>query len=260
MTITQITHRKNNLVILFNTGEEIKIVPDVSLNHFLYVGKELSIKEVEKIKEENISYKVYAYALLLLSRQAYSKKEMREKLMKKEENEEVIKLVLQKLEYNNLINDETYAFNKVEHLFFVKHKSKKAIIEFLKTKGINSYLIEDTIAKFTFNDEEHVRVKITKLLKSYVKLSHYQAKEKIVLKLKSEGYAYEVIDNVHREFVYEDYINERDNCKRDATKLMSKKNVEAKDLAKLMYNELRKKGYPSALVQEVIKEINNYEN
>ena len=83
------------------------------------------------------------YVLWLLSRKAYTKKQLRDKLVKKEAEAEVVEQVMEKLERLNFLDDEGYADMYVRSR--QKRKGRIALRRELFQKGVAEAIVDKTL-------------------------------------------------------------------------------------------------------------------
>ncbi len=253
--IINITLKKEQYNITFDNGEELLVSAETIAEFFLYNGKELSLKDLAKIKEYEAQTKHFSYASNLLARRPYTSHEIREKLRKRRVNEEVIDLIVDKLKRLNLINDLRYALDKIQYLINVKKCSTRAIEQDLLRRGIHPYVIKDALAQSPRDERCELEILIPKLLKSYRNESLRRAYQKLKTKLYSLGFESDNIDEVLAKFNVEDYIDETENIKKALVKLEKK----AKGDTKVLYNKLVIAGYPASLIRKLLEDY-SYEN
>ena len=86
--------------------EKLKISKEAYLSTYIYEGKTLTAKELQKIKEIDELSVLLKYAMSLISKRHYSEKKLKEKLYNKEKNKESLQLVINRLKENDLLNDK----------------------------------------------------------------------------------------------------------------------------------------------------------
>jgi regulatory protein len=110
--------------------------------------------------------RAWNYVLWLLSRQAYSKAQIKEKLVKKEVSGETITQVLEKLEDYRMINDTFYAEQYVQSR--QKRKGRIALKRELQLKGIEEEVISETLSEL--DDEKQQETALELLQKQLPKI------------------------------------------------------------------------------------------
>ncbi|OQY40859.1 hypothetical protein B6228_00835 [Candidatus Atribacteria bacterium 4572_76] len=111
----------------------------------VYVGKELSEQEIEKIIFEDKIIKGKEYLLRLLSRRIYSRYEISRKLKSKGYPENIITKLIFWLEDNNYINDELFAEMWAQFRLQNKPIGRYKLNQELRTKGIKQDIIQKVI-------------------------------------------------------------------------------------------------------------------
>ena len=145
--------------------EKLKISKEAYLSTYIYEGKTLTAKELQKIKEIDELSVLLKYAMSLISKRHYSEKKLKEKLYNKEKNKESLQLVINRLKENDLLNDKALMEDIIawdnERLF-----GKNKIIKHLKAQGIPETLISK--AHFGRSNEfKKAKGLIPKLSKKY---------------------------------------------------------------------------------------------
>ena len=129
----------------------------------LKVGTEVDKATLEKVVLESEKRAAFDKALGLLSRQVYSKHDIKNKLVGYGFNFDCIESVLKKLEEYGYINDKEYAKMLVNSK---KTKSKLEIKQILFQKGISSHIAEKEVQSIDINEEKR-RAKV--LAEKYMK-------------------------------------------------------------------------------------------
>lgn len=251
--IKKIKFNKNNIVLVFD-DEKVSISKDAYSMNYLYVGKELSKKEIQQLIDFSSLDKALSYAMSLLRRQHYSEYRIREKLYAKEYEKKDIDNVIKFLKRNDLINDEMFAFDYIEYAnekCFGKHR----IINELKDKGI----FDETINRLKF-PESMERKKALELLKKLEKknenLSYDKSKQKIYASLIQYGFDHHMASEVIEKMKDKNEKNENKNLKKDFDKLylrLSSK-YEDKELIDKLYKGLKNKGYRYSDIKKIMED------
>lgn len=252
--IIDIKITKKTLTLSFDNGETLNISNDTKQEFFLYVGKEIDTKTLKKIVQFEANRVHFNYILRVLSRGSYTTYEVKEKLKKKGASEATIKDIIKRLKELSLLDDVQYTKDKINYLINIKKASHFKIVHELKRRGIDHYIIEDVLSNtpaFEISALHHV---IPKLIKRYEKESLKSAAYKINSKLYSDGFKSENINEAFLHYHLEDYINEDENLNRYFAKLMKELRKNGKIDRKVVYNKLRKAGYPDYKITLIIKE------
>lgn len=145
-----------------------------------------------------------SYALFLLSRRAYFKKDIRAKLLTKEYTPEEVDQAIIYLESNKYLNDEYLASSKGSGLQF--KKGNRFITQKLNEKGISDDVKSLVLSTLT---EEHLRLK-EMILKKY-KLIKKEDLQKIVAFYLRRGFSYGEIKKALKEFPTLDSVEDLDD-------------------------------------------------
>ena len=234
--------------------EKLKISKEAYLSTYIYEGKTLSNKELEKIKEIDAISLLLKYAMNLLSKRHYSEKALKEKLFKKEKNKESVQLVINRLKENDLLDDKALIEDLIawdnERLF-----GKNKIIKHLKNQGIPESLI-NKVYFGSSNELKKAKRLIPKLNKKYSRYAFNNMKKHVYQALLAQGFtsevAYEAIESIKDS-----------NPKEEKSKLLNdykkiKKRYEMKydgyQLKQKIYAALINKGYKSSEIRKVLED------
>ena len=143
--IKKIKILKNKVKLQFEDGKILEMDKNVYSNFYLYVGKDLSNKEIKAIETFNDTSTFMNYALKLRQKSLYSEFKMREKLYEKGASKEQVDFVIKKLKENDLIDDKAFIEEYIEYYNSLNY-GKNKIVSKLKEKGI----FEDKLSKINF--------------------------------------------------------------------------------------------------------------
>lgn len=197
ITAIKIQEKRPNRINLFVDGVFAVGVSEKLLVDFdLYVGKELTEKEIEKIKEAESISKCLDKAYRLLSFRPRSEAELTVKLSEKFQLETVqgAFLILKKYNY---INDEDFCRFWIENRG--NTRGKKALYYELIKKGVAKEVIEEQLSKIEAQTELDSALALVKSKKKYLGLSQEEAYKKIGGYLSRRGFSYEIIKKVIKE-------------------------------------------------------------
>ncbi|MCK5520587.1 MAG: RecX family transcriptional regulator, partial [Candidatus Marinimicrobia bacterium] len=108
--------KKRRLVLLFDSREELSLSEDIVKKYLLKAGNDLDEDRINTLIEEDGWQRALDKSIELLSYRDHSRKEMFDKLKKKDFHPTVIARVIDYLEDKNYINDEKYTGKFVEEL------------------------------------------------------------------------------------------------------------------------------------------------
>lgn len=199
MKITKIEEQKkrgDRVSVFIDEKFAFGISANALVDFDLYKGKELTGKEIEKIKEGDSISKCLDKAYRFLSYRARSEKEMRDKLLEKFEPHTVDEAIT-RLKRFNLVNDKEFARAWINSRF--AGRSKKALAFELKNKGVVKLIIEEALKDITTDDEYQVALELVSKKSKYQNLDKNEAYTKIGGFLARRGYSYEIIKKVIKE-------------------------------------------------------------
>ena len=248
---------KDHVTIFFAKRENIKISQEAYLSSYLYEGKTVSKKEIDRLIEITAFSKLLNYALSLISKRHYSQRKMFEKLKAKEDNYQAINNVIDKLKENDLLDDKAYMEDLIawddERLF-----GKNKIIKHLKDQGIPDNILSK--AHFSHSNElRKAKGLIPKLERKYARYGHENKKQHIYQALLAQGFEYEVakeaLNNVKAPKAKEELVK----IKNDFEKIKNRysKKYEGYELKQKIYAALAQKGYKHTEIKKVLEEYSN---
>ena len=196
------------MVIYTDNNSKYKLNEKVIKLLDIYVGKELSDQEVEKIISEDKIVRGKEYLLRLLSRRIYSRYEISKKLNSKEYPENIISNLIFWLESNNYINDELFANMWAQFRLQNKPIGRYKLNQELKIKGINQEIIQKVIDK-TYNEIDEINLArnlIEKKVES-AKIKNIKIDPKNIYNLLlRRGFSGEVSKNIYNELNNENTV------------------------------------------------------
>lgn len=159
----------------------------------LKVGDKITEEKLSEIKETVLLTSAKEYAVSIVSRFAYTKKAMTDKLKNKDYDDETIEKTLCFLEEYKLIDDYDYAKRYINDALNIKHFGIKKIKYELIQKGISADIVDSAICEFDAEsiEEESIFPLAKKRLggnfeyKNIMKVKRY---------LVSKGFSFELID------------------------------------------------------------------
>lgn len=153
------------------------------VKYALKVGQELEIQKLEFLQNDSEREIAQNKAMSYISKYQKTEKELRDYIIKKGFDEEIVLKVIKKLKEYNLVDDMSYAKN------YIKSKSKKSgrrKLSFeLKKRGIADDMVEENIEEYS-NDSENILPLCEKYLKN--KPRDYKTKQKAYRFLASRGF------------------------------------------------------------------------
>lgn len=159
----------------------------------LQVGQQLTTQEQEDIQQSSAIGKTYNRALYYLQYGPRTTSQMRTYLLQKGYIEEHIDSVLVTLQNENYLNDEQLAQSFVRDRQTYKPRSTRMLRAELRKKGIDSIVIESTIADM---DENNQLDAIKHIAEKKLKQARYQDKTKLIEYLLRQGFSYNDVKSV----------------------------------------------------------------
>jgi len=229
---------------------------------------EVQIDKLKEIIKEDNYIKGKNKALKYIEKSIKTETQIREMLIKKEYEEEVIDRVLDFLRNYDFVNDERYvkAFIKAK----IKESGKNKIKFNLMKKGISQELIKDSLSAINSEEELLVATRLAQK-KADTLCKNEKDKQKILQKINvfliNKGYSYSIINEVIPKIdltIYieeENYKEEKDfeELKSIAEKkytLLKKNEDNMMKLKKKLQDFLLRKGYSYEEIKSVIMNIN----
>ncbi|MEO0092199.1 MAG: RecX family transcriptional regulator [candidate division WOR-3 bacterium] len=164
----------------------------------LYDKQEISKQELENLLYESEKHKCKDYAYLLLSYRMRTKREIEERLRKKDFSLSVIKDVMAELESQGLIDDRKFAQLFARDRVNFSLKGRHLIFAELLKKGISQQDIESALndPEITEGEETALKRIIEKYKNRYKKFPIQERKQKFYALLTRRGFSYPVIKKV----------------------------------------------------------------
>ncbi len=192
--------KKGNYNIYLDSGEVISLNENVITEDELLLKKEIDKELYDKLFIDNKIYELYEMAIKYISIRFRSIKEMREYLLKKDNNIDIIDKVCDRLIKNKYLDDErftkAYIKDKLNFTTIGDYKMRKELERF----GVDSVIIENNISNIDDNSlEERMKKIIEKDIRTNKKYSGIKSKNKIYNHLLSSGYSQnKVIDIINK--------------------------------------------------------------
>ena len=243
---------KDHVTLSFFKGEPLKISKEAFVSSYLYAGKEISNKEIDKLLEITAMTTLLNYALSLVSKKHYSEKEMLSKLLKKEDNFKVAKSVIAKLKDNDLLDDKAFMEDLIawdNERGFGQNKIKNHLNE----KGIPESLINKVSFPITI-ERRKAKSLLDKLEKKYERYNHTSKKQHIYQTLISQGYSIDIAKEVSNMVKAPNDKKENNLLKKDyeKAKIRYARKYEGYQLNQKLYAYLVSKGYKYQDIKKIL--------
>lgn len=185
---------------VYLNGKFIFGVDRETLERLSYFTKsELSDAELRKLIYEAERTQARNYALRLLSFRMRTKKELHDRLQRREFSEPVKKDVLDELEKLGLLDDQKFVESFIRDRLNFGLKGKRMIFAELVKKGVDNNHIKAMLGEISEQDEEEACKKlIQKYSKRYQHLAAGDKKQRLFGLLNRHGFSYSVIKRALR--------------------------------------------------------------
>lgn len=250
---------KDHVTLSFAHNESLKISKEAYLSSYLYAGKSISNKEINKLNELTALTTLLNYAMSLISKRHYSERKMYEKLIKKESNKAAAMSVISKLKENDLLDDKAYMEDLMawdDERGFGKNK----IIKHLKDQGIADTLISK--AHFSPSNElKKAKRLVPKLERKYSRYAFNNKKKHVYQALLAHGFDYDAAKEATELVKGDSPRLEKEKLINDYKKVYKRfeNKYEGYELKRKIYSALLSKGYKGKDIRLVLEEY-DYEN
>lgn len=233
---------------------------DVLINFQLAKGMEVDDNQQQLIKTADTVSKLYNRALNYLAHQLRSVSEVKTKLAEITDDEQQIDKVIERLQDQQLLNDQRYAESYVRTIVNEAQKGPGTIRNQLRLKKISVGTIEAALsAYYPMDTQLEVGIKVAQSqLKKYHRESGKMAVDKTRQTLYRRGFTSETIELIMQETVDESvYAEDEENIKKIADKYWHK--FRSEDNYKRIQKTkqaLYRKGFNLDDIEKVINELN----
>ena len=196
MIITSKQGNGNKIHIYIDGEYTLTVYDDYWYYNGFKDGTEITEEELASLKEEAGFRSAYEKGITYLSMRAYSRKELYDKL-KLKYGKESAERAIEKMLDRGYIDDESFCKEYARYLFEVKKYDVKRIIYELKSKGIDSETIDNTIK--TLDNEPISRIIEMLRTKYYNKAETEKDRKKLVNRFVRMGYSFRDIREAFSE-------------------------------------------------------------
>lgn len=165
------------------------------LDSKMFVGQELSDREVKELRNAADDDKIYGNAMRFAAMRLRSRWEIEQYLMRKKCPAPLAESILSKLSEIGLIDDAAFARVWIQNRKLLKPTSRRTILQELRAKRVNEAVVEQLLAEEPNDDEAALKQLIAK------KRSHYPDEQKLMQFLARRGFRY---DDIKRALTCED--------------------------------------------------------
>lgn len=213
---------------------------------------------MKKAKEKDEVQELFTLAVKRLIVRDYSPNKLREYLLKKNKNKQVVDIVIQKLKKYQLLNEDDLIERIIEYCDS-KHYGYNRIIKMLKEREISLNKI-NTVMKDETREHKEAIEQSKRLVKRYKSKNMINLKQSVYLGLIRYGFD-DSIASLEASKVFNSPLEELNMLKLEYSKLLlkHKKKLKGKDLSNKITKALLAKGYRFNDIKIVTKEEDNYE-
>ena len=140
-------------LVEFDGGETLRSTLEAVTDERLYVGKELDEKAFEELKRSSSKALDRQKALEMLSRRPYSRRELKDKLLRRGTDEQSAEDCIAWLDEHGFLDDGEYAGAVARH-YSAKGYGAGRVKSELRRRGIERELAEETLAELPENTEK----------------------------------------------------------------------------------------------------------
>ena len=165
----------------------------------LRAGQEISDGEIEEIIRKSEFQITLGKLLRYATLRPRSEMEFKNWLRKHKVHTTIHKRLFNRLKRLELLDDTKFAKWWVGQRLQFKFKSKKELEYELKNKGIDRYIIEDTLSEVNIDEEKFAKGLLEKRKYRWEKLPKLVAKKKMTEFLGRKGFDWEIIKKVTKD-------------------------------------------------------------
>lgn len=215
MKITSYKKIKNKTYeITLEDNSKYKINEDIIVKYNL-INNDF---DINKILEENKIYDIYDKILKYISIKIRSKKEIIKYIEKYKLNNKDIKIIINRLEKNNYINDNYYAKCYIHDKILLTNHGPNKIKKYLINQDIKEEIIDNELILYNDNlQKEKINKYINKEIKNNKK-SEYYFKNKILINLINLGFN----ENIIKEILNNIEIDDKELKQKEEIKIREK--------------------------------------
>lgn len=209
MIIERVVKKDDNSVVIYlDNNEKLFISYEVLLKNGLKKGSEISEDRFGLLVVQNRKYHIRQKAISFLAKRIHSKRELENKLRKKNYEIELIKAVLDELEEKGLIDDKAFANQFSDEKLNRKKWGLQKVKSELFKKGIAVDVIKDVVKIYA--DAESQQTSANDLVKKKLNLiskrenDQKKVKQKLISFLLSRGFDYDIAREAVREVIIDD--------------------------------------------------------
>ncbi len=240
MKIIKYKKIKNKYRVYFD-NEEVELYENIILKYDLLLKKEIDNKLLDKIKEDDNKEEVYEKSLNYINKKMRSKREIEKYLIKNGYSKELIDDTVNRLEKQNIINDEIYIKAYISDKITLSNDGPDKIKYYLVNSGFNEEIVDKYINELDINE---VKSKLDRLIDK--KIPTIKNCSGSVLKYKLVSY---FVNLGYDRYMIEDLLDLKElnsnNGEKEYIKLYNKysKKYSGYELESIIRQKLYQKGF-----------------
>lgn len=186
--ITEILWVNNKYKVVVGDDQEFFLSSSDYYRLALYEKESISIEELLKIKDNEIFEELNSIALRSVVRRRYTKKELEDKLLRVNDDEDIVQKVVCKMEELGYIDDFEYAKRYLRDRMRNKPLAESLIKRVLVLKGISQEFVEQSISEVGYVDE--IILDVVRKKFGNFDSEDEKRRKKVINFLKYRGYSY----------------------------------------------------------------------
>ncbi len=240
--------------VYLDNGDVLPLFEDVIINNKLLITKEIRDDMYNKLLKQNNEIHAYNMALKHISIRMRSIKEVREYLKRKDVCDELIDIIILKLQKQDYLNDFNFAKAYTNDQLILSNKGPQKIKNELMALGVSYDVIREVSEEI---DENILKEKLSNLIEKQIKIKKGSAnlvKSKIINYFTNLGYEKSMIINELSKY---NLKSDMDKLNKEYIKLYNKykSKYEGEKLSYFISQKLYMKGYTSSDISKIQKKI-----
>ena len=194
ITDLQLNKFRREIKLFIDNSFLISVDRDVAIGAGLYIGQDLSVDQIRKLKEASLSQKCFEAALHYLSYRPRTELEVRQRLYQRGFPGDIVHEVIVRLKDQGMINDIAFAQYWKDNRLSFNPKSQRLIKRELKQKGIAIETADEAVRDL--DDEANAYKAGLKKARVLAASEYNEFRSRLSSYLRWRGFSYEVIGHV----------------------------------------------------------------
>jgi regulatory protein len=145
ITALRLNDRKKHVNIFIDGSFSFSISGEIAATSGIKVGQHLSVEQIERLKEADLSQKCFGAALNYLSYRPRSEAEIRQRLHRRGFNDDVVDKVIIGLKERKLVDDVAFAQYWRDNRLSFRPRSRRLINLELRQKGVTTEIASEVV-------------------------------------------------------------------------------------------------------------------